>query len=81
MHLKILSPEKTLFDGEAHSAAFPGTLGTFQVLQGHAPILSSLVEGKVVIRTQDRELSIPISGGFFEFSHNQGVVLADSPPV
>ncbi len=78
MNLKILSPEKILFDGEVQSAIFPGSLGTFQVLENHAPILSSLIEGEVVVRTSDRELNFPISGGFFEFSRNQAVVLADS---
>ena len=49
MHLEIISPEKTLFKGEVESILFPGTYGDFQVLNNHAPIVSTLTKGKVKI--------------------------------
>ena len=45
--LKIVSPERVEFDGEVGSVTLPGTLGSFEVLTGHAPIISSLEKGKV----------------------------------
>ena len=47
MYLEIISPEKTLFKGEVESVLFPGTYGDFQVLNNHAPIVSTLTKGKV----------------------------------
>ena len=49
MYLEIISPEKTLFKGEVESILFPGTYGDFQVLNNHAPIVSTLTRGKVKI--------------------------------
>ena len=42
MHLTIVSPEKILYEGEATVVAVPGTKGAFEVLDNHAPIISSL---------------------------------------
>ena len=49
MNLEIVSPEKTLFTGEVDSVSVPGTDGSFQMLNNHAPIISTLKEGKVKI--------------------------------
>lgn len=42
LHLVIISPERTLFDGPVNWVELPGELGKFQVLVNHAPIISSL---------------------------------------
>ena len=47
LHLVIVSPERTVYDGKADSVVLPGELGEFQVLVNHAPIISSLVAGEV----------------------------------
>jgi len=49
MHLEIVSPEATLFSGEVVSVIVPGTTGSFQMLNNHAPIVSTLKEGIVTI--------------------------------
>ena len=49
MYLEIITPEKTLFKGEVDSVFFPGSSGDFQVLNNHAPIVSSLKQGEVKI--------------------------------
>ena len=41
LHLVIISPERTLFDGPVNWVELPGELGKFQVLVNHAPIISS----------------------------------------
>ena len=78
MRIKILTPEKTVFDAEAESVRVPGELGSFEVLKNHAPILSSLVPGEIRVISEKRELFYQVSKGFFEFSHNNGVILVDS---
>ena len=47
MKVTIVSPEKTLYEGEVEGVKLPGTLGRFEVLKGHAPIISTLVAGTV----------------------------------
>ena len=49
MHLEIVSPEAKLFSGEIDSLTVPGVSGSFQVLNNHAPIVSTLTAGKVKI--------------------------------
>ena len=48
LHLRIVSPEKVVFDGKVDSVLVPGTLGSFEILKDHAPIISSLEKGVVV---------------------------------
>jgi F-type H+-transporting ATPase subunit epsilon len=78
MRLQILTPERTLFDGEVDRVLLPGEGGGFEVLKDHAPILSSMVPGEVRVAVGKKEKPYHVSGGFFEFAHNKGVVLADS---
>ena len=58
MNITILTPDKEIFAGQIASVKVPGTLGQFQVLKGHAPIVSSLGEGDVVLVT---------NGGAYKF--------------
>lgn len=67
LKLKIVSPEKVFFEGEIESIVVPGTLGRFEVLVGHAPIISSLEKGSVEYTTTDGEKTqFDIHGGFVE---------------
>ena len=47
LRLKIVSPERIEFEGEVTSVKVPGTLGSFEILVDHAPIISSLDKGVV----------------------------------
>jgi len=49
MHLEIITPETKIFTGSVEAVQLPGLDGLFQVLKGHAPIISALREGKVKI--------------------------------
>ena len=49
MQLEIITPEKEIFKGEAEAVQFPGLDGSFQVLNGHAPIISALSSGDVKV--------------------------------
>jgi len=53
LQLKIVSPEKVVFQGEVESVLVPGTIGSFEILKDHAPIISSLEEGKVEYTTKE----------------------------
>ena len=71
LKLKIVSPERIEFEGEVESVLVPGTLGQFEILTNHAPIISSLDKGKVVYSLPGGEKkSQEICGGFVEVQKN-----------
>lgn len=49
MHLEIITPETKIFSGEIEAVQLPGVDGLFQILNGHAPIISSLNQGNVKV--------------------------------
>lgn len=49
MHLEIITPETKIFKGEVEAVQLPGLDGSFQVLKGHAPIISGLSKGIVKV--------------------------------
>jgi F-type H+-transporting ATPase subunit epsilon len=67
LKLKIVSPEKVEFTGEVESVKVPGTMGNFEILQNHAPIISTLQKGIVDFDGQQ----LAILGGFVEVQKNQ----------
>lgn len=71
MKLTIVSPETTLFSGEATSVLVPGKKGQFEVLEDHAPIISSLGQGSVVYKTKAETKKVDISGGFIDVANNE----------
>jgi F-type H+-transporting ATPase subunit epsilon len=71
LQLKIVSPERIEFEGEVVSVLVPGTLGQFEILINHAPIISSLEKGIVVYTLPDGDKkSLNIFGGFVEVQKN-----------
>lgn len=69
LHLSIVSPEKSIFDGGVKIVTLPGTIGSFSILPGHAPIVSSLQAGTLSYTTTDgEEHTMEIRGGFIEMS-------------
>ena len=68
--LEIISAEQTLVNCLVNSVELPGTLGCFEVLRDHAPLLSSLAPGEIVFVTDGRTERVAIRGGFVEVAHN-----------
>lgn len=72
LKLKIVSPEKIEYTGEAQSVAVPGALGNFEILTNHAPLISSLISGNVEYVTADGgKFTIPITGGVASVQKNE----------
>lgn len=78
MFLEIITPDKKVFSGEVTSVQVPGTGGQFQILNNHAPIISTLANGKVKIKTASGTQSFDVKGGVVEVLKNKIVVLAES---
>ncbi len=93
MTLEIVSPEASLFKGEVTSVTLPGVDGSFQILNHHAPIVSTLKEGVIKIVTggfqvskeaQDKFVKVDnntytlvINSGTIEMNDNKVIVLVD----
>jgi F-type H+-transporting ATPase subunit epsilon len=77
MYLEILTPEKKIFEGDVAVATFPGTDGSFQVLDNHAPLISLLKAGKVEYKSKTDSSSLSITGGVVEVLQNKVILLAD----
>lgn len=69
MKVTIVSPEKVLYEGDAESIKLPGTKGRFEVLNRHAPIISTLSNGDVECEGTEH-FKVTIKGGFVEVAHN-----------
>jgi F-type H+-transporting ATPase subunit epsilon len=89
MILEIITPEASLFKGEVKSVSLPGLDGVFQVLDNHAPIISSLKNGELVfVSNQPIEANehlvvsgnavhVQIKGGVAELNNQKLIVLAE----
>ncbi len=78
MILEIITAEKEVFNGEVNSVKFPGTSGSFEVLNNHAPIISTLKNGEIrVIKSDNNSVNFEITGGVIEMQNNKIIVLAD----
>ena len=69
LHLSIVSPEKSVFDGEVKIVTLPGAIGSFSIQPGHAPSVSSPKAGTLAYTTMDdEEHTLDIQGGVVEMS-------------
>src|SRR5260221_14577239 len=76
-HFDLVSPEKLLFSGEVNQVDVPGSEGDFGVLAGHAPLITTLRPGILVIYGERGALRIVVDGGFAEVGPGGLTVLAD----
>ena len=70
LELRIVSPERIEYDGQVESVLVPGSMGQFEILQDHAPIIATLQNGEVVYTTKEGRVSLSIQGGFVEVQKN-----------
>lgn len=79
MQLSLISPEKVVFTGDVEMIVIPGAQGDFGVLNRHAPFMTMLREGSVILYQNGQKSQVfPITGGFCEVTPEGCVVLADS---
>jgi F-type H+-transporting ATPase subunit epsilon len=77
MHLEIVTPEKKIFEGDVTIATFPGSDGSFQIMNDHAPLISLLKDGVVEYKSKDATNQVKITGGVVEVLKNKVILLAD----
>lgn len=78
MKVSIITPEKSLYQGEAQSVTVPSLQGPFTMLEHHAAIVAILEKGKVVLIDNNQEQhEFAIEGGFCEQHHNEIIICAE----
>ncbi len=77
MFLEIITPDKKIYSGLVSAVKVPGTKGSFEVLNGHAAIISTLTTGQVRVKDTDGIHFFDIEGGLIEVLKNKVIVLAD----
>ncbi len=79
LQIEIITPGKIAYKGEIKSVIVPGTMGSFQVLINHAPVLSSFEIGSIKIELNNGDkIFFATAGGTIEVLNNNIRVLADS---
>ena len=90
MFIEIVSPEKTIFTGDVNSVYLPGTEGFFQILNNHAPVVSTLKKGTIQLSGKFEndisenltlegvnKASLSIESGVVEMKNNKLIILVD----
>ncbi|RYD55918.1 MAG: ATP synthase F1 subunit epsilon [Sphingomonadales bacterium] len=80
LHFELVTPEKLVRSEDVHMVVVPGTEGDFGVLQGHAPLMSTVRDGNIEIYKTSMSESpetIRVEGGFAEVNERGLTVLAE----
>lgn len=70
LKLRIIAPDRLVFEGDVESVTLPGTVGSFTVLDRHAPIISSLENGKIAYKDANGQAEVAVRSGFAEVRNN-----------
>ena len=77
MQVEIITPDQDLFSGEASSILLPGSDGSLGILENHAPLITTLKEGKVKIKSEKGEEIFDVKGGVVEVLKGKVIILAE----
>jgi ATP synthase F1 epsilon subunit len=77
LQISILTPERPFWNGQAEEIILPTETGEMGVLKNHAPLITGLDVGAMLVRTKDQWNSFAIMGGFAVIKKNQVTILAN----
>lgn len=79
IYVEVITPDHAAYKGNATSVTIPGSMGSFQVLYNHAPLMSTIDVGTVKIAEPDGVVKVfAIGGGTVEVKDNKVLILAES---
>lgn len=79
MLLEIIAPDQNLYSGEVDLVQVPGSKGSFEILRNHAPIISTLEQGRIkIVDSKGGITFFEVNGGVIEVKNNKIIVLAET---
>ena len=81
MHVVVISPERTLFEGEAESVVAPAWDGEIGLLRGHAPLMALLRSGEMRVTRGGTVERFRVEGGFLQVIDNTVTVLSEKAEI
>jgi len=78
LKLEIVTAERQTFSGEVNAVIAPGIEGQLGILPHHAPLMTMLQPGELIIKKGGEEFSLVITGGFLEVRPDKVIILADA---
>ncbi len=78
MQLQIITAEREVYSGEVDALVAPGLEGQLGILPNHAPLMTILQPGELMVRSDGDESYLALTGGYMEVLGNQVIILADA---
>ena len=78
MELQIITAEREVFAGPVDALVAPGIAGQLVILPNHAPLMTVLQPGELMVRAEGDESYLALSGGYLEVLGNRVTILADA---
>ena len=75
--VRVIAPDKTVWDSEAQEVILPSTTGQLGILSGHAPLLTALDTGVMRVRAEKDWMPIALMGGFAEVEEDEVTILVN----
>lgn len=76
--VRVIAPDKTVWDAPAEEVILPSTTGQLGILTGHAPLLTALEPGVLRVRESKDWQAIALTGGFAEIENNEVTILVNA---
>ncbi|MEB3277946.1 MAG: ATP synthase F1 subunit epsilon [Lyngbya sp.] len=77
LNVRVIAPDKTVWDDQAEEVILPSTTGQLGVLSGHAPMMTALDIGVMRVRSKSEWVPIALLGGFAEVEENEVTILVN----
>lgn len=78
LNVRVVAPDKTVWDADAEEVILPSTTGQLGVLPGHAPLITALDTGVMRVRADKNWIPIALTGGFAEVDEDEVIILVNS---
>lgn len=78
IHVKLITPEKIVFEDDVDAIYAKGTRGSFGVLANHIPFMTTLDIDTAKVVKNGKEITFTIMGGAFQFKNNEAIILTEA---
>ena len=81
IHLKIITPEKIVFESDVDSITAQGVNGSFGILPDHIPFMAALDVDTAEVLKDGNKIIFSIIGGAFQFKQNEAIILTEAAEI